>query len=120
MLEVINLPVDRLNRWLPVKRPERRASGGTALRDAVRVGGNALLDPDPRRHRGHSRHDGQCTEGRSLLFVYGIGKGVPLLLLGVASGSLVFMRSVSKVTPALTKIGGVGIIGAGAYLVWIA
>ncbi len=63
---------------------------------------------------------GNAAKGAALLFVYGIGKGMPLLLLGIASGSLVFMRSVSKVTPALTKIGGVGIIAAGAYLVWIA
>jgi cytochrome c-type biogenesis protein len=60
------------------------------------------------------------VKGAALLFVYGIGKGLPLLLLGVASGSLVFMRSVSRVTPALTKVGGVGIIVAAAYLVWLA
>lgn len=63
---------------------------------------------------------GSIGKGAALLFVYGLGKGVPLLLLGLTSGSLSLMRSMSKATPLLTKVGGIGMIGAGAYLVWIA
>jgi cytochrome c-type biogenesis protein len=63
---------------------------------------------------------GNATRGALLLFVYGIGKGVPLLLLGVASGSLGSMRSFSRLTPMLTKMGGGVLLGAAAYLVWIA
>jgi cytochrome c-type biogenesis protein len=63
---------------------------------------------------------GSAVKGAALLFVYGLGKGVPLLLLGMASGSLTFMRSLSRAASVLTKIGGVGLIGASAYLIWIA
>ncbi len=121
MLEVINLPVDRLNQWLPVKRPERRGVLGALLFGMLfGLVATPCSTPILAAIAAIAATTGDALKGAALLFVYGIGKGVPLLLLGVASGSLVFMRSVSKVAPALTKIGGVGIIGAGAYLVWIA
>jgi cytochrome c-type biogenesis protein len=63
---------------------------------------------------------GSAAKGAALLFVYGLGKGVPLMLLGIASGSLGVMRRISKLAPVLTKVGGVGLLGAAAYLVWIA
>ncbi len=63
---------------------------------------------------------GSVAEGAALLFVFGLGKGVPLMLLGVASSSLVLMRSLSRITGALTKLGGAGLIAAAAYLVWLA
>ena len=49
---------------------------------------------------------GSVPQGALLLFVYGLGKGVPLLLLGLAAGSLPAMRSISRATGVLTKIGG--------------
>lgn len=121
MLDVINLPVDRLNRWLPVKRPERRGIVGALLFGMLfGLVATPCSTPILAAIAAIAATSGDALKGAALLFVYGIGKGAPLLLLGVASGSLAFMRSVSKVTPALTKIGGVGVIGAGAYLVWIA
>ena len=63
---------------------------------------------------------GSAVQGAVLLFVYGLGKGVPLMLLGLASGSLVLMRSLSRATGVLTKIGGVALLGAAGYLVWLA
>jgi cytochrome c-type biogenesis protein len=121
MLEVISLPLDRLNRWLPVRRPERRGVLG-ALVFGMLFGlvATPCSTPILAAIAALAATTGNAAKGAALLFVYGLGKGVPLLLLGVASGSLAFMRSVSKVMPALTKVGGVGIIGAGAYLVWIA
>lgn len=121
LLGVINLPVDRLNRWLPVKRPKRRGVAGALLFGMLfGLVATPCSTPILAAIAAIAATTGNAARGASLLFVYGIGKGMPLLLLGIASGSLVFMRSVSRVTPALTKIGGVGIIAAGAYLVWIA
>lgn len=121
MLEVINLPVDRLNRWLPAKRPERRGILGALLFGMLfGLVATPCSTPILAAIAAIAATTGNAVQGAALLFVYGIGRGVPLLLLGVASGSLVFMRSVSRVIPAFTKIGGAGIIVAGAYLVWIA
>ena len=60
------------------------------------------------------------TTGAVLLFVYGLGKGVPLLLIGLASGSMRAMRPLSRATPILTKFGGVALIGVAAYLTFTA
>ena len=121
MLGVLNLPIDQMNRWLPVKRPERRGILGALLFGMLfGLVASPCSTPILAAIAAIAATTGSAAKGAALLFVYGLGKGVPLLLLGVASGSLVFMRSVARWTPALTKIGGAGIIGAGAYLVWIA
>lgn len=121
MLEVINLPVDRLNRWLPAKRPQRRGAIGALLFGMLfGLVATPCSTPILAAIAALAATTGSAVRGAALLFTYGLGKGLPLLLLGVASGSLAVMRAVSKYTPALTKIGGIGIIGAGAYLVWIA
>jgi len=121
MLGVIELPVDRVNRWLPSKRPERRGALGALLFGMLfGLVATPCSTPILAAIAAIAATTGSVVKGAALLFVYGIAKGLPLLLLGVASGSLVFMRSVSRVTPALTKVGGVGIIVAAAYLVWIA
>ncbi len=121
MLEVINLPVDRLNRWLPVRRPERRGALGALLFGMLfGLVATPCSTPILAAIAAMAATTGNALKGAALLFAYGLGKGTPLLLLGVASSSLVFMRSVSKYTPALTKLGGVGVLGAGAYLLWIA
>ena len=121
MLGVINLPFDRLNRCLPIKRPERRGFVGALLFGMLfGLVASPVLDAHPRGHRDDRCHARPVPQGALLLFVYGFGKGVPLMLLGLAAGSLTVMRSLSRATGALTKIGGVALIGAAAYLVWIA
>ena len=54
--------------------------------------------------------------GSLLLFVFGLGKGVPLLLIGLASGSMRGMRPLAMVTPVLTELGRVALVGAVAHL----
>lgn len=121
MLGAINLPIDRLNAVLPTRRPERRGFTGAFLFGMLfGLVVTPCSTPILAAIATIAASTGSAVKGASLLFVYGLGKGVPLLVLGVASGSLVFMRSLSRVTPVLTKIGGVGLIVAAAYLVWIA
>ena len=121
MLGVIDLRLDALNRLLPVKRPERRGFVGALLFGMIfGLVATPCSTPILAAIATVAAATGSAGRGASLLFVYGIGKGMPLLLLGLASGSLSLMKSIGKATPLLTKIGGVGMIGAGAYLVWIA
>ncbi len=121
MLGVISLPIDRLNSLLPMKRPERRGFVGALLFGMLfGLVASPCSTPILAAIAAIAATTGSAAKGAALLFVYGLGKGVPLLLLGVASGSLSLMKSLSRITPALTKVGGVGIIGAGAYLVWLA
>lgn len=121
MLEVIHLPVDRFNALLPMKRPERRGIVGALLFGMLfGLVASPCSTPILAAIAAIAATTGSAAKGGALLFVYGLGKGVPLMLLGIASGSLGVMRRISKLTPVLTKIGGVGLLGAAAYLVWIA
>jgi cytochrome c-type biogenesis protein len=121
MLGAIDLPIDRLNAALPLRPPRQRGVVG-ALVFGMLFGlvASPCSTPILAAIATLAVTTGGATTGAVMLFVYGLGKGVPLLLLGVASGSLTLMRSVSRLTPLLTKIGGVGLLAAAAYLVWIA
>ena len=121
LLEVIALPIDRLNALLPVRRPERRGLAGAFLFGMLfGLVASPCATPILAAIATLAAASGNAARGAALLFVYGLGKGVPLVLIGVASGSLAFMRRFSKASVALSKIGGVGLLVAAAYLVWIA
>ncbi len=121
MLGVIDLHFERLTRFLPQRRPERGGFAGALLFGMLfGLVASPCSTPILAAIATIAATTRSAAQGGALLFVYGLGKGVPLLLLGVASGSLAFMRSVSRAVPALTYLGGGGMLAAAAYLVWIA
>lgn len=121
MMGAINLPFDALNRFVPNTRPERKGFFGALLFGVLfGIVASPCSTPILAAIATIAATRGSVPQGALLLFVYGLGKGVPLMLLGLASGSLVVMRSLSRATGVLTKIGGVALIGVAAYLVWIA
>lgn len=121
MLGLVEVPLDRLNRFLPMKRPERGGLVGAALFGMLfGLVASPCSTPILGAIAAIAATTGSAAKGAGLLFVYGIGKGMPLLVLGLASGSLALMRSVSRAAPALTRLGGVGLLAAAAYLVWLA
>jgi cytochrome c-type biogenesis protein len=121
MMGAISLPIDALNRFLPNARPQRRGFVGAFLFGIVfGVVASPCSTPILAAIATIAATRGSVPQGALLLFVFGLGKGVPLMLLGMVTGSLGLMRSLSRVTGALTKIGGVALIAAAAYLVWVA
>lgn len=121
MMRVISLPFDALNRFLPDRRPERKGFVGAFLLGILfGIVASPCSTPILAAVATIAATRGSVPQGALLLFVYGLGKGVPLMLLGVASGSLAAMRSLSRATGVLTKIGGAALIGVAAYLVWLA
>lgn len=121
MLGVIDLPFDALNRFLPAKRRDSRGFAGAFLFGVLfGVVASPCSTPILAAIATIAAARGSVLQGAALLFVYGLGKGVPLLLLGLASGSLTTMRSLSRATDVLAKIGGAGLLGAAAYLIWTA
>lgn len=121
MLELIDLPLDRVNALLPTKRPKRRGIVGAFIFGMLfGLVASPCSTPILAAIATIAATTGSAARGAALLFVYGLGKGVPLLLLGTASGSLAFMRKVSSITPWLTKLGGVGLLAAAGYLIWLA
>jgi len=121
MLDVINLPFEAFNRYLPDTAPERRGFVG-AFTFGILFGvvASPCSTPILAAIATIAAARGSVPQGALLLFVYGLGKGMPLMLLGLAAGSLTVMRSISRATGVLTRLGGAALIGVGAYLVWVA
>lgn len=121
MMGVVSVPFDAVNRLLPQARPERRGLAGAFLFGvAFGVVASPCSTPILAAIATIAAVRGSVWQGALLLFVFGVGKGVPLILLGLAAGSLSVMRSMSRATLALTRIGGAALIGSAAYLIWLA
>lgn len=58
--------------------------------------------------------------GASLLFVYALGRGVPVVLAGTFAGALKQMTAMGRWSAAIERGAGVLLIGVGAYFLWIA
>ena len=121
MLGLIDLRLDVLNRFLPQQRPRGRGlAGALTLGMLFGLVATPCSTPILAGIATIAAARGSAVQGAALLFVYGLGKGVPLLILGFASGSLAKMRPLSRAAGALTKAGGIALLGVAAYLVWTA
>lgn len=58
--------------------------------------------------------------GAVLLFVYALGRGVPIVLAGTFTGVVKQLRSFGRWSPLIEKASGVIIVGVGLYFLWIA
>ena len=58
--------------------------------------------------------------GAVLLFIYALGRGVPIILAGTFAGVLKSFRSLGRWTEWMEKISGVIIIAVGFYFLWTA
>jgi cytochrome c-type biogenesis protein len=64
--------------------------------------------------------DGALAYGAALLFVYALGRGVPIVLAGTFTGALKQLQAVGRWSPLIEKASGVVILGVGFYFLWIA
>lgn len=58
--------------------------------------------------------------GAALLFVYALGRGVPIVLAGTFTGALKQLHALGRWSGVLEKASAVIIIGVGLYFLWIA
>jgi cytochrome c-type biogenesis protein len=58
--------------------------------------------------------------GAVLLFVYALGRGVPIVLAGTFTGALKRLRSLGQWSGLIEKASGVIVVLVGLYFVWIA
>jgi cytochrome c-type biogenesis protein len=64
--------------------------------------------------------EGALVYGAALLFVYSLGRGVPIVLAGTFAGALRELRSLGRWSPVIERVSGVIVIGVGLYFLWIA
>jgi cytochrome c-type biogenesis protein len=58
--------------------------------------------------------------GAGLLFVYALGRGVPIVLAGTFTGVIKQFRSFGRWSPVIEKMSGVIVLGVGLYFLWLA
>lgn len=64
--------------------------------------------------------EGALLYGAVLLFIYALGRGVPIVLAGTFTGALKQLQALGRWSPIMERVSGVVIIGVGLYFVWIA
>lgn len=65
-------------------------------------------------------HTGDPVWGGVLLFVYGIGEGMPILLLGTIAASFMARLAATGAGVWVERLSGLMLIGVGLYLLWSA
>ena len=63
---------------------------------------------------------GALIYGAALLFVYALGRGVPIVLAGTFTGALKQLRTLGRFSDWIEKVSGAMIVGVGLYLLWMA
>jgi cytochrome c-type biogenesis protein len=63
---------------------------------------------------------GSLLYGGVLLFIYALGRGVPIVLAGTFAGALKQLRSLGRWSGAFEKASGGIILAVGLYFLWIA
>ena len=63
---------------------------------------------------------GALVYGAALLFVYALGRGVPVVLAGTFTGVLKSFQKLGRWSEIIEKISGVIVIGVGLYFLWLA
>ncbi|WNF38407.1 cytochrome c biogenesis protein CcdA [Bacillaceae bacterium IKA-2] len=64
--------------------------------------------------------NGQMMYGAVLLFLYGLGRGVPLMIIGTITGATVALPKIAAFSEKIEKFAGVFLIGLSLYLFWSA
>jgi cytochrome c-type biogenesis protein len=64
--------------------------------------------------------EGALLYGAALLFVYALGRGVPIVLAGTFAGALKQLQALGRWSPLIERVSGVVIIGVGLYFLWLA
>jgi cytochrome c-type biogenesis protein len=63
---------------------------------------------------------GKLAYGASLLFAYGLGRGVPIVLAGTFTGVVKALPALARWTSPMEKAAGIILIAVGLYFLWIA
>jgi cytochrome c-type biogenesis protein len=63
---------------------------------------------------------GAILYGAALLFVYALGRGVPVVLAGTFTGALKNFQKMGRWSNVIEKVSGGIVIGVGMYFLWIA
>lgn len=63
---------------------------------------------------------GQVAYGSLLMFLYAVGHGLPLVIIGTVTGALTSLEKFTKYSVTIQRVGGWLLIAVGAYFIWVA
>lgn len=120
LLGAFKLNLDFLTRLQPKRVIARGYIGALLLGLIVGLAGSQCATPVLAAIVSFAAETGKLAYGASILFVYGLGRGVPVVLAGTFTGVLNALPALERWTGWMEKAAGVVLIAIGLYFVWIA
>jgi len=120
LLRAIPLNFDFLTRLQPKRVSRTGIIGALLLGLVVGLAGSQCATPILAAILTLVMLKGQTAYGATLLFVYGLGRGVPIILAGTFAGVVKALPAMEKWTRWMENAAGVVLIGVGIYFIWIA
>jgi len=120
LLHALPLNFDFLTRLQPKRVSRGGLFGALLLGLVVGLAGSQCGTPVLVAILGIAMAKGKLAYGATLLFAYGLGRGVPIVLAGTFTSVIKALPAMDKWTRWMEKAAGVVLIGVGIYFVWIA
>jgi cytochrome c-type biogenesis protein len=118
LLGAFRLNFDFLARLQPRRMAKTGLLGALLLGMVVGLAGSQCGTPVLIAILAIATAKGTLAYGASLLFAYGLGRGVPIVLAGTFTGALKAMPGLERWTGWMEKAAGVVLIAVGLYFVW--
>lgn len=120
LLGALKLNFDFLSRLQPKRVAVFGPLGALLLGMTVGLAGSQCGTPILIAILGIALAKSALAYGALLLFIYGLGRGVPLIIAGTFTGLLKSLPALEPWTAWINKFAGVMLILVGLYFVWIA
>ena len=120
LVGALRINLDFLARWQPRRVALGGLVGALVLGLVVGLAGSQCATPVLVAILGIVMAKGKLAYGASLLFAYGLGRGVPVVIAGTFTGVVKVLPAMERWTHWMERTAGVVLIAVGVYLIWIA
>ena len=120
LLGAIKLNLDFLTRFQPRRLITTGLSGAFLLGLAVGLTGSQCATPILAAILTYAMAKSNLTSAAALLFVYGLGRGVPIILAGTFTSVVRALPKMERWTTLAQKGAGVVLVAVGLYFIWVA
>ncbi|BCW99232.1 MAG: cytochrome c biogenesis protein [Armatimonadota bacterium] len=118
MLGAIRLQLPGFSAQGAAARVGRGIPGAFLLGMVVGLAGSQCGTPALAAILSVAMAQGKIAYGAALLFAYGLGRGVPIIVAGASAGAVVASPRLASASAALERVAGVVLIGVGLFFWW--